>query len=152
MHIFLKPFGISCTFMPRTRWVTLILQLLTLLYKVSHWYKIMTFPYFQPGMRDAPAVRQKLHDSNILIEEYLYYAGIQREQERQGIEPDQRAQIARSESHRITTPELVTKGGLESINDKGTEAAATTTIDSLISDEDWDNATRAFRNASWISM
>ena len=112
-------------------------------------------------MRDAgttipPAVRRKFYDPSILLEEYFYYADIQREQERQGIDPEERAQIARSTSHLRKTESTVNptaKDGEKSADEKMNGVAAVTgTKESIITDEDWENAARAYRNASWISM
>jgi hypothetical protein len=104
------------------------------------------------------AGRRKLHDPSVLIEEYFYYADIQREQERQGIDPEQRAQLARSASRQIlsdvqSSNRLVDKGGFGSVDDKDNVLPEVSgTEEGTVSDEDWENAARAFRNASWISM
>lgn len=103
-----------------------------------------------------PPIRRKLHDPHILIEEYIYYANIQRDQEKQGVDPEQRAQLARSaEPHvisqmsaRVDATEKEVKGDQFVDNNSNDERATP----SLLTDEDWENAARAYRNASWISM
>jgi hypothetical protein len=108
------------------------------------------------GTSAPPPILRKLHDPNILIEEYIYYADIQRDQEKRGLDPEQRAQQARSEeahaisgtSARIDASEKGPKEDQFPDRNSNEEPVAA----SLLTDEDWENAARAYRNASWISM
>jgi hypothetical protein len=111
------------------------------------------------GQVAAPGlIRRKLHDPNIQFEEYLYYAKIQREQEKQGLGPEERGKM------RIDTP-YATQLGEPSMIDAGSEGDETTekasgpktvTItqqqDLVVAPTEWETASRAARNASWVSM
>ncbi len=73
------------------------------------------------------------------------YAKIQREQERQGLTPEERGHIAASAA-RDSTPENA------SGDEKTTEKAPAAVSASAVTATEWETASRATRNASWIQM
>jgi hypothetical protein len=110
--------------------------------------------YIRPQMR-------KLHDHTVTFEEYHYYANLTREREERLFaesRPTEKtgilAVIFPSKSykapptHDAPLPAVDEKDGLDSENstgmDKGTHLA--------ISDEEWVNASRALRTATWSAV
>jgi hypothetical protein len=107
------------------------------------------------GQVAVPApVRRKLHDPNIKIEEYFYYARIQRDQERQGLGPKER-----EEMYQGSSPEAESQNGGsgigsgdEKVSEKTNTAVAIPQSGAVVSPNEWESASRAVRNASWGSM
>lgn len=109
------------------------------------------------GHVPVPAeIRHKLHDPNVTLEEYFHYAAIQRDQERQGLDPAQRAVIENGgQPGYIGHASDADKSSTEKVVDEKTVVGATPpTIEhgSIVSAQEWENASRAVRNASWGSM
>jgi hypothetical protein len=109
------------------------------------------------GHVPVPAeIRRKLHDPNVTIEEYFHYAAIQRDQERQGLDPAQRAVLENGgQATSIGQVSNIDKSSTEKVVDEKTVAAASPpTIEhgSIVTAQEWENASRAVRNASWGSM
>lgn len=108
-------------------------------------------------------VRRNLHDPNVPFEEYLYYAKIQREQEKNGLGPEERERMYQeylagvdhvagkeigNEKHALpeienekTEPQPVDESKPSSI----TKAAHS----SFVGAGEWETASRAARNATW---
>jgi hypothetical protein len=103
---------------------------------------------------EPAAVRHKLHDDNVTLEEYLYYAKIQRDQERAGLDPLQRGAIANGSE--LVSQETVGGEKYENGDEKShqvvTASSSTTSIGNTQIAEDWENASRLARTASWGSM
>jgi hypothetical protein len=98
-------------------------------------------------------VRHNLHDPNVTIEEYFHYAKIQRDQERQGIEPAQRGAIENGgQSNHLSSDG--DKSSTEKVVDEKTITGIPPKIQhgSIVTANEWENASRAVRNASWGSM
>lgn len=102
------------------------------------------------GQVDIPLpVRRRLHDESVMLEEYIYYAKIQREQEASGIDPIEREKLfyGRNHSNEDTTDNKIVgekTAGDEKTIDVSSSSAATPT--------EWEAASRAARNASWGSV
>lgn len=95
------------------------------------------------------ATRRKLHDPNIMFEEYLYYAKIQREQERRGLGPKEREELYNGGSEPEQISEVDEKSGDEKTNPTKVVVAGPS---AEVTPAEWETASRAARNASWASM
>jgi len=107
------------------------------------------------GVVAVPAqVRHKLHDPNVMIEEYFYYARIQREQEKQGLGPVERQALF--EGRDLGEPGTPSNSSGTAVDEKIGEIDATPVapIDpqTIVTGSEWETASRAVRNASWGSM
>lgn len=107
------------------------------------------------------AIHRKLHDPNVMFEEYRYYAKIQREQELKGLGPAERTalQLAGLTNHagqassdeNIPGGEADEKAGIS--NEKNQVQRNVGSFDtSNIAPAEWENASRAARNATWGAM
>lgn len=95
------------------------------------------------------AIRRKLHDPNIQFEEYLFYAKIQREEERRGLGPEEREQMY------YNTPDSEQSGVNDEKSGERTPTKEVVTVsasDAIIAPAEWETASRAARNASWASV
>lgn len=107
------------------------------------------------GQVQQPAViHRRLHDPSIMFEEYRYYATIQREQERQGLGPGERT--ARQLAGLANPAEKASSDGIaeDSAGDEKTRIPANKIQPggfdtSNIAPAEWENASRAARNATW---
>lgn len=92
---------------------------------------------------------RKLHDPDITLEEYLYYAQKTREEEKSLSSPKLRwAEVLqrKKQPHDVGGADAVAASAEKShseVNFANPEARL------RISDEEWSNASRAFRTASW---
>lgn len=103
------------------------------------------------GQVPVPGViRRKLHDPNVKIEEYFYYAKIQRAQERQGLDPAERSRIANGHDVSSTGSEIAV--GSDEKSDEKTRPDLPHTATNIVTPSEWENASRAARNATWPSM
>ncbi|PQE31881.1 amino acid transporter protein [Rutstroemia sp. NJR-2017a WRK4] len=107
-------------------------------------------------------VRRKMHDPNVQFEEYLYYARIQREQERQGLGPGERERMYREAITGVDATSAKESGDEEKkaiaesgdektsepVNEKTTTASVVHSA-SHVSAGEWESASRAARNATW---
>lgn len=101
------------------------------------------------GQSPTPGViRHKLHDPNVKIEEYFYYAKLQRAQEKQGLDPAERSRIAGG--HDVSSAGSEVAMGDEKTDEKGPQLPRSTT--NIVTPQEWENASRAARNATWPSM
>lgn len=114
-------------------------------------------------VQQPAAIHQRLHDPRVMIEEYLYYAKLQREQERQGLGPGERTALQLAGLRNPAAPnvsEKTSSDGNGVVDDEkrniSTETPVhhgqnTVTMDSnhLIAPAEWENASRAARNATW---
>lgn len=84
-----------------------------------------------------PPSERKVHDSGVTFEEYYYYAQRTREEQRQLAAPQWQWRTVFS-SHKRPA-------------DSGEEEheAASNAAGRAVTDEEWSNASRAFRTASW---
>ena len=97
------------------------------------------------------AIRHKLHDPNVKFEEYLYYAKIQREQEKRGLGPKEREEMFNGGAE----PEQISDAS--GIDEKSGEKTPPITAvipgpTSEVTPAEWETASRAARNAGWASM
>ncbi|KIW25756.1 uncharacterized protein PV07_08911 [Cladophialophora immunda] len=83
-----------------------------------------------------PSSERKVHDSSVTFEEYYYYAQRTREEQRQLQAPQWQWRTVFSSRKKTADP-------VE--DDHGFEPAA----GRVITEEEWSNANRAFRTASW---
>jgi hypothetical protein len=105
------------------------------------------------GQVNVPTlIREKLHDTSIQFEEYLFYAKIQREQEARGLDPAEREALRLGGPE----PEIVDEKSSDkeaSEKEAGQKAIAAAQNNSAeISVSEWETASRAGRNASWAAM
>jgi hypothetical protein len=84
---------------------------------------------------DLGVSHRKMHDPSIYLEEYMYYAKIQREQERQGLSPDERGNIAVGQA----TSQSMSGSGDEKTGEKASAVIAPATAP-LVSPSEWENA------------
>lgn len=109
------------------------------------------------------AIRQRLHDPNIMIEEYLYYAKIQREQERRGLDPAQRTALQMAglvnSSGKSSSDGQPVEDEKREISDEKTPQSSNSIghkivhpSSTVITPAEWENASRASRNATWGAM
>jgi hypothetical protein len=97
--------------------------------------------------------RRMLHDPSVRLEEYYYFAKIQRAQEKQGLGPAEREKLYHPGS---PSGSAVVVSGDEK-NQSGDEKTAPTnetTIQGvhsgpIVTPAEWETASRAARNASW---
>ncbi|KAF8852498.1 hypothetical protein BDZ45DRAFT_108747 [Acephala macrosclerotiorum] len=103
------------------------------------------------GQVPVPGViRRRLHDPDVKIEEYFYYAKIQREQEKSGLDPAERSRIANGlDSH--TSGSDVAVGSDEKTDEKSRPELPRTATN-IVTPQEWENASRAARNATWPSI
>lgn len=95
------------------------------------------------------AIRHKLHDTNVQFEEYIYYAKIQREQEKNGIGPEEREKLR----HGTAGSELVSaRASEEKLADKTDGKVAVSGTVNTTEAAQWETASRAGRNASWAAV
>lgn len=95
-------------------------------------------------------VRHRLHDPNVKIEEYFYYAKIQRQQEKSGLDPVERSRIANGlDSHTSSSDVAV---GTDEKTDEKSRPELPRTATNIVTPQEWENASRAARNATWPSM
>jgi len=104
------------------------------------------------------ANRHRLHDPSVTLEEYYYYAKIQREQEKRGLGPKEREDyyngLSKPESPGHTSDGSTTT---PSMDEKTDEKHVSTGIvarpsEAAVSPAEWETASRAARNATWGSM
>ncbi|RAL61634.1 hypothetical protein DID88_002703 [Monilinia fructigena] len=92
----------------------------------------------------ATTVRRNMHDPNVPFEEYLYFAKIQREQEKNGLGPEERERMYQEHLagvDNVARKEIGDeKKALPDIGDEKKEPQAT---------GEWETASRAARNATW---
>jgi hypothetical protein len=85
--------------------------------------------YFPPSER-------KVHDSNVTFEEYYYYAQRTREEQRQ-------LQSPQWQWRTVFSPHKKTADPVEEEHESEPNAGT------VITEEEWSNASRSFRTASW---
>ncbi|ESZ98656.1 hypothetical protein SBOR_0894 [Sclerotinia borealis F-4128] len=109
------------------------------------------------------AVRRNMHDPNVPFEEYLYFAKIQREQEKNGLGPEERERmyqeylagvdnVAGTEigDEKKTLPEIEDeKTAPEIVNESKPSSITKAHIVSHVGAGEWETASRAARNATW---
>lgn len=92
--------------------------------------------------------RKKLHDPSILIEEYYYYAKIQRDLEKRGLGPAEREAYYNG-AH---SGSLSESDAPAIVGDEKNEKSATPNLPapgSIVTPAEWETASRAARNATW---
>ncbi|KAF7942939.1 uncharacterized protein EAE97_006393 [Botrytis byssoidea] len=108
-------------------------------------------------------VRRNLHDPNVPFEEYLYYAKIQREQEKNGLGPEERErmyqeylagvdQVAGKEigNEKHALPEIENEKAEPQPVDESKPSSITKAANpSFVGAGEWETASRAARNATW---
>ncbi|CAD6454262.1 2f31d49e-6dae-40b9-937e-d27e55f8963a [Sclerotinia trifoliorum] len=111
----------------------------------------------------ATVVRRKMHDPNVPFEEYLYFAKIQREQEMNGLGPEERERmyreylagtdnVARKEigDEKKALPEMGDeKIDPQAINESKPSSISKGQNDAYVGAGEWESASRAARNATW---
>lgn len=95
-------------------------------------------------------IRNRLHDPNVMLEEYFYYAKIQRQQEKDGLGPTERAAIAGHEH--VSNESDTAVGGYEEKGENEKRPQLPRADTNLVSANEWETASRAARNATWPSM
>jgi hypothetical protein len=107
----------------------------------------------QGQVAEPAAIRHKLHDDSVTLEEYLYYAKIQRDQEKAGIDPIQRGQLT---AHSDAGSQELVGGEKYELGDEKKNGIDignnTTTIGDTQNAADWENASRMARTATWGSV
>lgn len=110
------------------------------------------------GEVEVPTVvRRNMHDPNVPFEEYLYYAKIQREQEKNGLGPEERERMYQEHlagkeigDEKIALPEIGNDGKTEPqpINESKSSSITKAHV-SHVGAGEWETASRAARNATW---
>jgi hypothetical protein len=98
-----------------------------------------------------PAIHRKLHDPSIMLEEYLYYAAIQREQEKRGLGPEERELYYQN----LATGQPTEKGADVNADEKvvlADDKSPVNSISSAPTPAEWETASRAARNAKWSTV
>jgi hypothetical protein len=105
------------------------------------------------GQVPVPGViRTRLHDPNVLIEEYFYYAKIQRQQEKDGLDPTERARIADGQQVSSNGSDIAVNNGYDEKGDHEKRPDLPRTATNIVTPNEWETASRAARNATWPSM
>lgn len=111
----------------------------------------------------ATTVRHSMHNPNVPFEEYLYFAKIQREQEKNGLGPDERERMYQEY---LAGVDNVARKEIEdekkALPDIGDEKAEPQPVDEskpssitkahnvpYVGAGEWETASRAARNATW---
>ena len=100
------------------------------------------------------AIRRPLRNPNVKFEEYLYYARIQREQERRGLDSREREEIYQGIAREAESPNggSATVVGDEKANEKSATSVTIPPPGPAVTAGAWEFASRAVRNASWGSI
>ncbi|KAH8814916.1 amino acid transporter-like protein [Xylogone sp. PMI_703] len=99
-------------------------------------------------------IRHILHDPNVTLDEYMYYAKIQREQEKQGLGPEEREALYQ-QSLLARNNQVSDSAGSGSDEKKAVDEkhiAPTTAVTGPyrgVTAGEWETASRAARNAKW---